>query len=50
MDVVWKDRILPHTTFRRLPGATAVEDDKTQDARRVCGRDRSQCRHSSAGH
>src|SRR5580704_7855904 len=33
MDVVWKDRILPHTTFRRLPGATAVEDDKTLDAR-----------------
>ena len=32
MDVVWKDRILPHTTFRRLPGATAVEDDKTLDA------------------
>jgi hypothetical protein len=33
MDVVWKDRILPHTTFRRLPGATTVEDDKTLDAR-----------------
>jgi hypothetical protein len=33
MDVVWKDRILPHTTFRRLPGQTAVEDDKTLDAR-----------------
>ena len=33
MDVLWKDRILPHTTFRRLPGATTVEDDKTLDAR-----------------
>ena len=33
MDVVYKDRILPYTTVRRLPGATPVEDDKTLDAR-----------------
>jgi transposase len=33
MDVVFKDRVLPYTTVRRLPRAAAVEDDKTLDAR-----------------
>jgi transposase len=33
MDVVYKDRILPYTTVRALPGAAAIEDDKTIDAR-----------------
>lgn len=33
MDVVYKDRILPHTTVRQLPGTTPIEDDKTLDAR-----------------
>jgi transposase len=33
MDVVFKDRLLPYTTVRRLPQVTAVEDDKTLDAR-----------------
>jgi transposase len=33
MDVVFKDRLLPYTTVRRLPRAAAIEDDKTLDAR-----------------
>ena len=33
MDVVYKDRILPYTTVRRLPGPTPIEDDKTLDTR-----------------
>jgi transposase len=33
MDVVFKDRVLPYTTVRKLPRAAAVEDDKTLDAR-----------------
>jgi hypothetical protein len=33
MDVVFKDRVLPYTTVRKLPQAAAVEDDKTIDAR-----------------
>jgi hypothetical protein len=33
MDVLFKDRVLPYTTVRNLPRATAVEDDKTIDAR-----------------
>jgi transposase len=33
MDVLFKDRVLPYTTVRKLPRATAVEDDKTIDAR-----------------
>ncbi len=33
MDVVFKDRILPYTTVRKLPRVAAVEDDKTLDAR-----------------
>jgi uncharacterized small protein (DUF1192 family) len=33
MDVVYKDRILAYTTVKRLPGAAAIEDDKTIDAR-----------------
>jgi transposase len=33
MDVLFKDRLLPYTTVRKLPRATAVEDDKTIDAR-----------------
>jgi len=33
MDVVLKDRVLPYTTVRPLPRATAIEDDKTIDAR-----------------
>jgi transposase len=33
MDVVFKDRLLPYTTVRKLPRAAAVEDDKTLDAR-----------------
>ena len=33
MDVVFKDRVLPYTTVRKLPRAVAIEDDKTLDAR-----------------
>jgi transposase len=33
MDVLFKDRVLPYTTVRKLPRATAVEDNKTIDAR-----------------
>jgi hypothetical protein len=33
MDVVWKGRVLAYTTYRQLPGASAIEDDKTLDAR-----------------
>jgi hypothetical protein len=33
MDVVFKDRLLPYTTVRKLPQAAGVEDDKTLDAR-----------------
>jgi transposase len=33
MDVLFKDRVLPYTTVRKLPRASAVEDDKTIDAR-----------------
>lgn len=33
MDVLFKDRVLPFTTVRRVPRATAIEDDKTVDAR-----------------
>jgi transposase len=33
MDVLFKDRVLPYTTVRKLPRATAVEDEKTIDAR-----------------
>ena len=33
MDVLFKERSLAFTTFAKLPGATAIEDDKTIDAR-----------------
>ena len=33
MDVLYKDRTLAYTTYRKLPGATPIEDDKTIDAR-----------------
>ena len=33
MDVLYKDRVLPYTTVRRLPRVAAIEDDKTIDAR-----------------
>lgn len=33
MDVLFKDRVLPTTTVRKLPRATSIEDDKTIDAR-----------------
>lgn len=33
MDVVFKERVLPYTTVRKLPRARAIEDDKTLDAR-----------------
>ena len=33
MDVLFKDRVLPYTTVRKLPRAAAIEDDKTIDAR-----------------
>ena len=33
MDVLFKQRTLAFTTFATLPGATAIEDDKTIDAR-----------------
>ncbi len=33
MDVVFKGRVLQYTTVRRLPGAAAIEDEKTLDAR-----------------
>ena len=33
MDVVFKERVLPFTTVRRLPRVSAIEDDKTIDAR-----------------
>jgi transposase len=32
MDVVFKDRVLPFTTVRKLPRASEIEDDKTIDA------------------
>jgi transposase len=32
MDVLFKDRVLPYTTVRKLPRATDIEDDKTIDA------------------
>jgi hypothetical protein len=33
MDVVFKDSVLPYTTVRQLPRVSAIEDDKTIDAR-----------------
>lgn len=33
MDVLFKNRVLPYTTVRKLPRASAIEDDKTIDAR-----------------
>lgn len=33
MDVLFKDRVLPTTLVRKLPRVTAIEDDKTLDAR-----------------
>lgn len=33
MDVLFKDRVLSHTTVRKLPRASQIEDDKTVDAR-----------------
>lgn len=33
MDVVFKDRVLPYTTVRKLPRASVIADDKTIDAR-----------------
>jgi len=33
MDVVFKNRVLPYTTVRKLPRASTIEDDKTIDAR-----------------
>lgn len=33
MDVIFKGRVLPHTTFKQLAGAAAIETDKTVDAR-----------------
>ncbi len=33
MDVLFKDRVLAYTTVRKLPRASAIEDDKTIDAR-----------------
>lgn len=33
MDVLFKDRVLPYTTVRKLPRASEIEDDKTVDAR-----------------
>jgi transposase len=32
MDVLFKDRVLPYTTVRKLPRATTIADDKTLDA------------------
>jgi transposase len=32
MDVLFKDRVLPYTTVRKLPRVATVEDDKTLDA------------------
>lgn len=32
MDVLFKDRVLPYTTVRKLPRAATIEDDKTLDA------------------
>ena len=32
MDVLFKDRVLPYTTVRKLPRAVTIEDDKTLDA------------------
>ena len=33
MDVLFKDRVLPYTTVRKLPRASDIEDHKTVDAR-----------------
>jgi len=33
MDVLFKDRVLAYTTVRKLPRASAIEDDKTIEAR-----------------
>ena len=32
MDVLFKGRVLPYTTVRKLPRASQIEDDKTIDA------------------
>ena len=32
MDVLFKDRVLPYTTVRKLPRAIDIEDEKTIDA------------------
>ena len=32
MDVLFKDRVLPYTTVRKLPRAATIEDEKTLDA------------------
>lgn len=46
MDVLFKDRVLAYTTVRELPRASAIEDDKTIDARldEIIARSRSLCR------
>lgn len=33
MEVLFKDRVLPYTTVRKLPRATVIEDEKTLDVR-----------------
>ena len=49
MDVLFKDRILPYTTVRKLPRASQIEDDKTVDARLDEIITRTRRRHPSPG-
>jgi hypothetical protein len=49
MDVLFKDRILPYTTVRKLPRASQIEDDKTIDARLDEIITRTRRRHPSPG-
>lgn len=49
MDVLFKDRVLPYTTVRKLARVSAIEDDKTIDARLDAIIDRGTLRASPPG-